>query len=943
MMKILKASAGSGKTFALAQTYLDILLSSGDPQAYRHILAVTFTNKATAEMKDRILRFLRENAGKDPKALQILTDILHDYSSFAVSTIDAFFQQTIKAFSREIGQFADYQIELDRKSVIQEAMDRILDSLSEDNADVVDWIRTNIEDSLQKGEHIKIEKDLYDMGMKLKSHDFGDLVKSCGTDISKAYSKDSLRAIRKACRTITDGFASVAKQNGLDVKAGTCCDALKVGFRKANPEFAEYFDSNVKAYNTACTISKLISGLGLSHEFFNSFDEILTEKNIMCLDESNEMLRSIIDGSDAPFIYEKIGIRFKDFLLDEFQDTSSLQWENFYPLLLESESRGGRNLIVGDIKQSIYRWRNSDWTLLGSTVGKCFPSATVIPMEFNWRSSPCIVDFNSRFFEFASRQLGLEKMYEDVNQKAKTKDRQQGFVKISFCDKGDQNQMVLESVRNALDAGARFGDIAILVRTRDTGAEIGGYLIDNGIPVLSDDSLSVKSSIVVRRLVSLLSTVDNPADKLNAYLAATLQVEIPEKYHSVVDLCEYFLRALEKADSESYRGETLYIQAFMDDVQDWCSLYGNNLRAYLKHWNDKDDMFVGTPESDSSVRILTIHKSKGLEFPYVIFPYAESVKLYKGDNHWCHLDAAACNMPPETDNLYPVSLDSKRSKLNYFNDDYEKEAFAQKVDSINLFYVALTRAEKSLHVISANITRKCSDAISKGKPHDWTTMSELLHAFIGVCDEISFGEPYDFTLMERPSACGEGSFPSAYPSFGIGDRLKPSADALDFFGPEGVGVEASPRLSGIALHKILEGVGCAGDLPLAVKAVVRDSILTSSQGESALELLAQRIETHPQWFPQSEGGQNPRVLNETAIIAPDGNRYRPDRVLLYPDGSVCVIDYKFGEHRDSYQRQVLQYVRLYKKLGYRKVTGYVWYVREDFLSEVCDDPGNGIN
>lgn len=940
-MKILKASAGSGKTYALSQAYLDILLSSSDPQAYRHILAVTFTNKATAEMKNRILQNLFERAKKDPRARGILTDILHDYSSFAVSTIDSFFQQTIKAFSREIGQFADYQIELDRNSVIQEAMDRILESLSEDNSEVVDWIRTNVQESLEKGEKIKIEKDLYDMGARLKSLDFNSMAASCGLDVSKAYSKESLKAIKKACRTIIRKFASVAKENGLDVKPGTCCQALGVRFRKEHPEFADYFDSNIKGYNTACEISKLVSGLGLSYEFFLSFDSLLSEKNLMCLDESNELLRAVIDGSDAPFIYEKTGIRFKDFLLDEFQDTSLVQWENFYPLLLESESRGGRNLVVGDIKQSIYRWRNSDWTLLGHKVAECFPKAVSEEMEFNWRSTRAVVSFNNEFFSYASESLGLREMYGDVNQKPRSKDPLEGCVKISFCDKSSQKERVLESVHSALDCGAKPGNIAILVRTRNVGAEIGSYLVDNGIPILSDDSLRIKSSAVVRRLVSLLAAVDNPADKLNTYLAESLDVQIPDSYNSVVDLCEYFLRALKRVDPSNFDGEALYVQAFMDDIHSWCNLYGNNLKAYLKRWNEKDDIFVGTPENDSSVRILTIHKSKGLEFPYVIFPYADSVKLYNGDTHWCHLDAKASGMPAETDNCYPIELSSRKSRLNHFEKDYEREAFAQKVDNINLFYVALTRAQKSLHVISSDVSKKCAAAVSARKPYEWGSLSELLYAYTGGMSEMTYGTEYDFRKMDRASASSERTFPSAYPSFPIGDRLKPSSDALDFFSSEGVGIEASPRLEGIALHRILEEVNSLRDLPRAVKAVVNESLLTPEQGEKARAFLEERIASHPKWFPSSlaDSPVELRVLNEAAIIAADGKQYRPDRVLLYPDGSVEVIDYKFGEPRDAYLKQVRRYVNLYKKLGYRKVTGYIWYVREDSLSEVGDDPG----
>lgn len=265
-------------------------------------------------------------------------------------------------------------------------------------------------------------------------------------------------------------------------------------------------------------ISNLIFSLGLAGEFYREFDALLKEKNIMCLDESNTILRDIIAGSDAPFVYEKLGVRFEDFLLDEFQDTSNIQWENFLPLLRESESRSGKSLVVGDVKQSIYRFRDSDWELLGHKVSEEFRNASVEPLQGNWRSTREVVKFNNAFFEKAADALGLQDIYSDVAQTIEKKEEQGGFVRISFCD--EQLEMVLESVETAIRNNARPGDIAILVRKKAEGAKVAEYLISKGYPVLSDDSLNLKSSIVVRRLVSLLSGLDNPDDKINSFLAA---------------------------------------------------------------------------------------------------------------------------------------------------------------------------------------------------------------------------------------------------------------------------------------------------------------------------------------------------------------------------------------------------------------------------------------
>lgn len=912
-MNIKKASAGSGKTYALAHTYLDLLLGSKDRYAYRHILAVTFTNKATAEMKSRILRELSDLARTDARAKEILTDILHDYGSFAISTIDKFFQQTLKAFSREIGQFSDYQIELDRDSLIRESMDRILDSLTEDKPELVQWIRSSVTESLEQGERFNLDRALYEMGKVLKSEDHREMALRYGIDETKAYDKANLEKIKSECLTTIKDFETKAASFGIVAEPGK--KLSKPGGRalKSAPEgLVELFDGPYKRYNTAVIIRNFIFTLGFAGEFYAEFDNLLKEKNVMCLDESNTILKDIIDGSDAPFVYEKLGVRFDNFLLDEFQDTSNIQWENFLPLLRESESRGGQNLIVGDVKQSIYRFRDSDWELLGSKVHEQFPDACVEPMDSNWRSLAQVVNFNNDFFGSTARKLGLQEIYSDVRQLVKSDDPQPGYVRVTFCD--DQMAAVIQSVNMAGKAGARWGDIAILVRNRKEGSNIASELIRNGIPVISDDSLNLKSSVVVRRLVSLLSCLENPEDGINSFLADSLDVSFPECYHSLTDLGENLLRKLKSADPESFDGETLYVQAFMDDLREWTALNGNNLRHYLKHWNEQE-FYIGSPESSDSVRVLTIHKSKGLEFPYVIFPYSEKVKLFKNSVRWCGYDG----------NIYPVEL-GPSSVDTAFCDDYLEERRKQYVDNINIFYVALTRACKCLHVISGVPSKKFREGMKKGNP-EYKNMSELLYEHCGGFEDREYGEMYDFSAMERKSDDGPVDFPAAYPSFDLEGRLAPSADASDFFGEDGVtGVSASARLAGIVLHGILSALERPEDIDIAVSRAVSDGLLPGEDAGEYSALLRDRVNSHREWF-ETKG------RNEVSIIGPDGREHRPDRVV-FGDDSVLVIDYKFGEPRSAYRRQVGDYVNLYRSMGYRNVSGVVWYVREDRVETV---------
>lgn len=977
MTKIYKASAGSGKTFTLSKIYSERLLNSTEEHPYRHILAVTFTNKATAQMKEKILRDLRDLAEKgDKRARKLLIGILNDYSSFAVSTIDKFFQRTLKAFSREVGYFASYQIELDRDSLVAEAMDRILDSLTEDKKDLVEWVNRSVAENLEKGNKFSMDSALYEMGRQLKSEQHRKLSETYGIDESRAYAKERLTAIKKEChraikdyvQAVTDNAEDILKRlsdAGLDpyrtsrkwlAAVEKFTDPEYVG--KGNAPTAGFFknaaDSDTwmnkadkdltgayvsavgarlehfvslmgdslerRTFNSAVLILKDIFSLGLAGEFYREFDELLKEKNIMCLDESNVVLRDIIDGTDAPFIYEKIGVRFKDFLLDEFQDTSNIQWDNFKPLLAEGQSQGGFNLIVGDVKQSIYRFRDSDWNLLATKVTEDLRDVDVITMENNWRCSKAVLDFNNAFFEDAAERVGslapedtglpITDLYDSLFQNKKSSETQEGSVNVRFCE--DQLGLVLETIKDAFERGARPYDIAVLVRGKDEGSAIADFLIANGLNVMSDDSLRLKSSLAVRRLVSLLASMDNPEDSVNSYLAKSLGIEYPDRYNSLTDLCEALIRGLGvKCNLEH---EALFIQAFMDDLQDWVNVNGNNLRYFLKQWDEKDKC-ISTPGNADAVRILTIHKSKGLEYPLVIFPFANKVTLFHPDRRWCHIETEGSGLDKCMEGIYPVTI-YKSTEATLFRKDYLDEAKKQLVENLNLTYVAFTRAKKELYVFS----EPC-----KGNAQ---SMADILHDYIGV-DEYHSGVPYDYTLMDRKDEETCETVSSGYPSIPAGDRFRPSREASDFFGEDGVtGPDASERRHGIILHGILERVRVADDLRKAVDNAVKSGQITEAQGNDYFNELNRRIGEHPEWFDADA-----EVLNETEILSAEGFVQRPDRVVI-KDWEVNVIDYKFGEAHDYYKRQVGRYMDLYRELGYASVRGFVWYVSEGRVSEV---------
>ena len=522
-------------------------------------------------------------------------------------------------------------------------------------------------------------------------------------------------------------------------------------------------------------------------------------------------------------------------------------------------------------------------------------------------------DAEDGFFTFAARVLGLSDIYSDVCQKVKCKDIQKGSVQVSFCE--DQLKAVADSINAARNAGASFGDIAILVRGRKQGSDIASFLISAGIPVISDDSLALKSSLVVRRLVSLLESIENPGNRIGSFLAEELQLTMPEEYHSLVDLSESLLRAIRDSEPESFEGETLFVQAFMDEISSWTSVNGNNLRYFLKHWEDSNPC-IGSPENMSSVRILTVHKSKGLEFPYVIFPFADKVTLYKNGVHWCHLDGC----------IYPVDLGSSSAET-LFAEDYEAERRKQAVDNINLFYVALTRAVKGLHIIAKPPTKKCRTSLEKGKP-EYGNFSEILFDYAGRFDDRVFGEMYDFSKAEKKEESLSENFPAGYPSYPLGDRLLPSEEASDFFGADGLtGAAASRRRYGIALHYILSKVERPSDLPSAVDLAVSGGKLSAGEGEAVLALLSERLASHPDWFRVDAAPGS--VRNERMVYGGDGRENRPDRVVI-GENETLIVDFKFGEERDdSYLKQISRYVALYRKMGYPDVRGFLWYVVED--------------
>lgn len=1033
MIEIIKASAGSGKTFTLAKKYLKLLLETEDRYAYRHVLAVTFTNKATDEMKSRILQELHilatepessdyyeefvphcypDNASIMEAARTVLCNILHDYGAFAVSTIDSFFQQALKAFAREIGQFASYQIELDRGSLITESVDRVLDSMTGDKKDEkkLKWLTDNVITQLEKGEGYKLDYALKNVALRLKDEEHRVLIEKEGIDESVVYSEQGLEDLSKGCKTVCEKYLTMLKdaaqrvwdtftQAGLDPNntsrkfmanwlgkylsikdphniplptdafRDTCAKPEK-WFAKANAhmehmvtsdimdaldDFFALFGLEYKVYNTALLLKAQVYGFRIARELHDEFEALLKEKNVLSLDDSNTILKNIIDGTETPFIYEKMGVRYENFLLDEFQDTSRVQWENFRPLLKNSIDSGFYNLIVGDVKQSIYRFRDSDWKLLRDEAPAAF-GKNVKPdtLKENYRSFGNIVRFNNSFFKEVAGLLDtrygfkdkgvIASIYEDVEQLVKKKG--DGCVKLNFCPREYELNVITEAIAAALDKGYEYKDIAILVRTNDDGALIASHLIENGIRVVTDDSLQVSSSLTIRRLVSLMSSIDNPDDTTAKYLASHLDIEIPRSYSSIIDLCEDLLRKLKVYNETIYDAEVLYVQSFMDILRDYVESKGNNLHLFLKYWAETKSRkaTISSPKIGDAVRIITIHKSKGLAFRYVIVPYVEVIGLARFEKKWCKPDVKGTALEGVAEGIYDVTLSGK-SEQTLFAPHYKEETLLQYVDNLNVVYVAMTRAKECMEIVaSLPEDGKCKDVKDMDNFSDilyWyaNKHGEKLGLVAASAEKAEGGEPeyavetYVYgTIPEVEKTDEEENEVSLHAAFcswplnpedGQKGRLRLNADASDFFSEDGVGTSASQRIKGIILHEIMAAVGVPGDLDQAVRSAVTAGKLSSDEARQVLELLRQRIESVKSegWYPDDRSC----VLNETAVIDDKGTEYRPDRVVRQ-GRSVRIVDYKFGEHNAGYEAKLRKYADVWTEAGYLVESAKLWYV-----------------
>ncbi|NLX65433.1 MAG: UvrD-helicase domain-containing protein [Bacteroidales bacterium] len=1110
-LHLIKASAGSGKTHRLTGEYLRLLFSA--PNNHRHILAVTFTNKATDEMKSRIVEELHRLAsGTDStylaaltedfslqeeelreKAKNILETILHDYSSFSISTIDRFFQQIMRAFARETGLTGGYNIELDVTSLLTEAIDLMLSELDKsENKTLSEWLLRFMQYNIEEGKSWKIEQQVLDLAMQLFNEKYKLFTDE---EQSTIQNKEQLEAYKQMLVRISKSYENEVKsvgvralhimqQHGLSVDdfkhkrnsgfllfsklaSGTVekpsnrlialADNIDLWYSDQGKESAirsaysdglndcvkEIIDlsNNDRNYQTAKQLLRNFYTMGILNDIKLRLRQLQQESNTLFLSDTTELLNDIIANTDSPFIYEKTGTRVHHYMIDEFQDTSRMQWENFRPLIAESLASGNLNLIVGDVKQSIYRFRNSDWRLLEKQVKEDFHAENIDEhvLDTNWRSDTHIVQFNNTFFAKAALDLqndftvsseGREPIqanthntkdsdnqitnaYADLYQQLPPKKRDSGGqVKITFLkdDKEtDWEAEVLERLPLEIEAlqeqGFALKDIAIVVRWNHEAVLVAETLLayreqhpesPYRYDIISNEALLIRSAQSVKAVIALMRHFRNPKDDTRRMMAIyelyrfqrgctpdeALQLyrevgdnNFPDQIKSHLgelasmpfyEMTEHFF-TLTSNMLESK--ENAYVQAFMDIVLSFKESATADLNDFLDWWDETGyRKTLYSPEEQDAIRLITIHKSKGLGFGAVIMPFVNwemDHSTHHNDIIWCKPESEPFNALSVAPLRYGKGLES-----TIFRDSYLEEKLLTYIDNLNLLYVAFTRTKHRLivfspiprkpetisnvadllwrsikddtplptpgitsHSLTETASSKSANLSSEGSSSSATREFISLNDYFDKGEEeavFEYGQPTPVRRLKEKTTT-DTDRRGRWQSIPFGNRLKLRFNSIGYFSDDG------SRDYGRMMHDIVSNVKRLTDIPQAVAL----KISAGELGEQERELMSSQLtdilsqSDIKDWYSGKY-----TILNETQLLHPSTGFSRPDRVMI-GDNEVIVVDYKFGELEETkYIRQVQQYMKSIREMGYRSVQGFIFYVKQGKVLPVMDIPQN---
>jgi len=1074
---VCKASAGSGKTFTLAVEYIKLLVVN--PYKYRNILAVTFTNKATEEMKMRILSQLYGIWKQIPKskdytqavcsqlgvseavasknahiALELL---LHNYNYFRVETIDSFFQSVMRNLARELDLTANLRIGLNDRQVEELAVDRIIEELNV-NAEVLQWIMKYINDSISDDRSWNVISKVKSFGRYIFQDFYKHQSKALDEktnekDFFDRYTRDvktEQQEARERLTEIAEAFFETIEAEGLGIndfsfgsggvagfflklKAGIFDDSI-VGKRvadglldsqkwvkKSHPrrmeitvivegqlmEMLRYgIDEREKQwlrYQSATVTLAHLNQLRLLTTIERKVRSLNEEANRFLLSDTQHLLYSIINDSDSPFIFEKIGSQLKHVMIDEFQDTGVTQWQNFKVLLEECMSHADtKNLIVGDVKQSIYRWRAGDWRLLNN-IDQQFANADermdIGSLDTNYRSTRNVVDFNNNFFELAREseyellaeddEMGAQQLktaYDKVEQKVPDGKPQEGLVEVKLLTKEDYDDSMLREILDTVERlhvqGIEYNKIAILVRENRYIPLVAQYFMDNNsnIKVVSDEAFRLDASLAVNVIVQALHLLTHPDDAIaKAFLAKSntringdntlsdnellissndLDRYLPEELVGnrsqllttpLYDLAEriYAIFHLDKLEKQS-----AYVCAFYDQLSKFIEDSTTDIDAFVNEWNET--LAAKTIQSDEidGVRMISIHKSKGLEFDNVIIPFCDWTIERRDSILWCSPQQAPYNQLP----LVPINYSSKL-KGTVYERDYLSEKLQIFVDNLNLLYVAFTRASKNLFVIGSrqtanNRSRVIADCLPK--------LVQKLEGAILTGDPANNDEPLTFSYgtlctpndnsqSESKAKESDNVFLAEVAPIKINiERVAPKVEfkqsnkSRDFIEAEDESEDKQQTYIkiGSVLHNVFSTIRTADDIDTALLHLREDGVLYDEAipPERVRTMLRKRME-NPQvkeWFSPKW-----KLFNECTLISivpqtGETIERRPDRVMLSEDEMV-VVDFKFARERDEHKAQVAEYMDILANMGYKNISGYLWYVYSNKITKVSKD------
>src|ERR1035437_279695 len=1051
-LTIYSASAGSGKTYKLTAIYLANLFRSR--YNYRKILAVTFTNKATTEMKSRILDHLHklavgENSDYLPvlvkatdkteewirrEAKELLNSILHDFSRFSISTIDSFFQKVLRAFAREVGLHTGFNIELDHSIILSTAVDEMIASSAVDTQ-LKNWLITyamsnideeknwNLKDgiiklseelfkekfkilSLEERSKLEDKKFLLEYIEKIRSisHSFENTLIKFGKKADEIYSKFELsddlfyrkgQGIPGFIKSLVSGNVKGPNSYVREIdkeqsrwSTGTITtqleSAISSGLGQTLLDAIHYYDENIVVYNSAVSIFSNIYALGILSDVLHNVHLIATSENSFLLSDAGELLNLITREDQAPFIYEKVGNRYENFMIDEFQDTSIIQWNNFKPLIDNSMAEGFDNLVVGDVKQSIYRWRNSNWRILGTVLESMVDNKRVFSetLTSNWRSRSNIIRFNNTLFTIIPDQIdnslsdemlpvSFKKLYAEAFQGDPCKN-DGGFVRLEFIQNSNEKkwqEVVIERLPHIIesiqDKGYKASDIGIIVRDGKEGGLVLNTLIDynNKYPgnrnvynfnAVSNDSLLLSNSPVIIFIVSVISVVNDPQDSvsraimLRFFLMSIGDVEaekislqsdkliegsrayFPEGYEKFLDRIRQ-MSLFEATESiikffrlGDYSWNVPFLNTFQDYIVNFSGSKNSDIQTFLDWWEESGKKkSVVLPGNQDAIRILTIHKSKGLEFKVVILPFLS----------W-NLDHLASKQtflwvkpetPPFNDlGIIPVKY-SKDLTNTIFADYYKEEKYSVYLDNINLLYVALTRAKDVLYGFSVD------------NPRLENTIAGVLKNAMTMIPEVQKGTEFNlkshyndenlvFEYGEIPenitgSTDKKNLISSRYSVSQTMESLKLKLHGENYFSSESQIIRKKINY-GKLMHEVFEGINTPADISTAVRKLVLEGKLADEESADIEKRVNDmiRIPQVADWFMPDT-----KVLKEAGILLPIGVTRRPDRVI-FKNGKTTIIDFKFGEENSHYAKQVDQYRTLLFDMGYKDIEAFIWYV-----------------